>query len=42
MLADRKRYAEALAAANQAVRLGGPDQAVARDALAQVKKKMRR
>ncbi len=41
-LADRKRYAEALAAAHQAVRLGGPEQAVARDTLAQIKKKMRR
>lgn len=41
-LADQKRYAEALAAAHQAVRLGGPEQAVARDTLAQIKKKMRR
>jgi len=41
-LADQKRYAEALAAAHQAVRLGGPEQVVARDTLAQIKKKMRR
>lgn len=41
-LADQKRYAEALAAANRAVRLGGPEQAVARGTLAQIKKKMRR
>jgi len=39
-LADQKRYAEALAAANQAVSLGGPEQSAARDTLEQIKKNM--
>ena len=39
-LADQKRYPEALASANQAVSLGGPEQAAARDTLEQIKKEM--
>jgi tetratricopeptide (TPR) repeat protein len=39
-LSDQQRYAEALASANQAVSLGGPEQDAARDTLAQIKKKM--
>jgi tetratricopeptide (TPR) repeat protein len=39
-LADQKRYAEALAAANQAVSLGGPEQPAAQDTLEQIKKNM--
>lgn len=40
VLADQNRYSEALVAANQAVSLGGPQQADARDTLEQIKKKM--
>jgi tetratricopeptide (TPR) repeat protein len=40
ILADQKRYPEALAAANQAVSLGGPEQAAARDTLEQIKRNM--
>lgn len=40
-LSDQKRYPEALTSAKQAVRLGGPEQAAARDTLEQIKKKMR-
>ena len=40
-LVDQKRYSEALAAANQAVSLGGPEQAAAKDTLELIKKKMR-
>lgn len=39
-LADQQRYFEALATANQAVSLGGPEQAAAQDTLAQIKNKM--
>lgn len=39
-LLDQQRYAEALASANQAVSLGGPEQATARDTLQQIKNKM--
>lgn len=39
-LSDQRRYAEALASANQAVSLGGPEQDAALDTLAQIKKKM--
>lgn len=41
-LADQKRYPEALAAANQAVSLGGPEQAAARETREQIKQKMRK
>lgn len=40
-LADQQRYTEALAAATQAVSLGGPEQAAAQDTLEQIKKEMR-
>lgn len=40
ILADQKRYTEALDAANQAVRLGGPEQDAAQDTLEQIKKNM--
>jgi tetratricopeptide (TPR) repeat protein len=40
ILADQKRYPEALAAANRAVSLGGPEQAVALDTLEQIKRNM--
>lgn len=40
-LSDQQRYPEALASANQAASLGGPEQAAARDTLEQIKKKMR-
>ena len=40
-LADQRRYPEALAAANQAVSLGGPEQAAAHDTLKQIQDKMR-
>lgn len=40
VLADQARYAEALAAANQAVSLDGPQQADARETLEQIEKKM--
>jgi tetratricopeptide (TPR) repeat protein len=40
ILADQKRYPEALAAANQAVSLGGPEQAAALDTLEQIKRNM--
>lgn len=40
-LADQKRYPEALASAKQAVSLGGPEQAAARDTLEQIRRKMR-
>lgn len=39
-LADQQRYAEALAAARQAVSLGGPLQANAQDTLEQIEKRM--
>lgn len=41
-LADQRRYAEALAAANRAVSLGGPELAAARDTQEQIQKKMRK
>ena len=41
-LAEQKRYPEALALANQAVLLGGPEQDAARNTLDQIKKKMRK
>lgn len=37
-LADQQRYPEALAAANQAVSLAGPEQAAALDTLEQINK----
>lgn len=40
-LSDQQRYAEALTSANQAVSLGGPEQAAARDTLEQIKNRMR-
>jgi tetratricopeptide (TPR) repeat protein len=40
ILADQKRYPEALAAANRAVSLGGPEQDAARDTLEQIKRNM--
>lgn len=40
-LADQQRYPEALASANQAVNLGGPEQAAAQETLEQIKQKMR-
>lgn len=39
-LADQQRYSEALVSANQAVNLGGVEQAAAMDTLEQIKKKM--
>lgn len=41
-LADQRRYVEALAAANQAVSLGGPDLAAARETQEQIQRKMSR
>lgn len=41
-LAEQKRYPEALALANQAVLLGGPEQDAARNTLDQIRKKMRK
>lgn len=41
-LVDQQRYPEALAAANQAVSLGGSEQAAARDTLDEIKNKMRK
>lgn len=41
-LAEQKRYPEALALANQAVLLGGPEQDTARNTLDQIRKKMRK
>lgn len=41
-LADQGRHSEALAAADQAASLGGPEQAAAMDTLEQIKKKMQR
>jgi hypothetical protein len=39
-LADQRRYVEALAAANRAVSLGGPDLTAARETQEQIQKKM--
>ncbi|MBU1691241.1 MAG: PA2778 family cysteine peptidase [Gammaproteobacteria bacterium] len=41
-LAEQKRYPEALALANQAVLLGGPEQDAAKNTLDQIRKKMRK